>query len=171
MITEAGISQLIHNIKNIDTGKFIWDHAMPKNPCVYPILVIDDSSLCVPGLNYILNSAFEDRLKGLSVKIKVFPLVVIELDTLIAFVKDFESGKYKLKDVIDKYIIFQSQRPFKDGRIIEPEKIMREVFQMYFPFYQFFSEQYEHKPFDDSLFDEICDALRKAVDTPTSIND
>lgn len=165
LITEAGISQLIYNIIKINNGEFIWDKSMPKNPRVYPILVLDDSSLCVPGMNYILNAAFESILKKSNVRIKVYPLVVIELDTLIAFVRDFESGKTKLRDVIDKYIIFQNQAPLSAERKIQPEKIMREVFQRYFPFYQFFSEHYEHKPFDDALFDDICNALQKATST------
>lgn len=167
LVTNIGIGQLVHNIQNIDSNKFMWDKHIPKNSRVYPILVLDDSSLCVPGLNHILNSALESKLKDLNIGIKVFPLVVIELDTMIAFVKDFELGKYKLKDVIEKYIIFRNQTPIKEGRIIEPEKIMREVFQKYFPFYQFFSEKFAHKPFDEELFEEICDTLRKADDTNT----
>lgn len=168
LIEEAEISQLIHNIKSIDEGKFVWDKSITKNPRIYPILVIDDSSLCAPGLNYILNSAFKDMLEEANVKVKVFPLVVIELDTLIAFTQDFESGKCKLRNVIDKYILFQNPKPISTERKIEPSKIMRLVFQKYFPFYHFFSEHYEHKPFNDKLFDEICDALRKANDIPPS---
>lgn len=171
LVNEVGIDQLIYNIRNIASGEFIWDKSIPKNPRVYPILVLDDSSLCVPGLNHILNSAFETKLNSMNLSVKVFPLVVIELDTLIAFVKDFESGKYKLKDVIEKYIIFQNQKPIKEGRKIEAEKIMREVFQKYFPFYHFFAEKFAHKPFDEELFEEICDVLRTSDNTKPSIDD
>ncbi len=159
LIDEAGICQLIHNIKNIDSGSFPWDKAIPNNPRVYPVLILDDQSLCVPGLNYILNTAFEQQLKAMNIRIKVFPLVIIELDTLIAFINDFEKGKYKLKDALDKYYIYQEMGPRKVG----PEKILREVYKKYFPFYQFFSQEFVHKPFDDALFNDICDVLHEAT--------
>lgn len=164
-LIEKGISQLIHNISSIDARKFIWDKYMPKNPRIYPILVLDDSSLSVPGLNHILNSSFENKIKEFNIKIKVFPLVVIELDTLIAFVKDFESGKGKLRNVIDQYINFQNENRLKAERKIEPSKILRAVFQKYFPFYQFYSEKFAHKPFDGQLFNDICNILRKGEDS------
>lgn len=160
LVNEAGISQLLYNIKAIDSNKFVWDKSIPKKPRVYPILVLDDSTLCVPGLNFILNTAFERKLKELNIGIKVFPLVVIEMDTLIAFAKDFETGNYKMKDVIDKFCVYQNRQP----RRVEPNKILREVFQKYFPFYHFFTTEFAHKPFDYSLFEEICDALRRATE-------
>ena len=55
---------------------------LPNNPRIYPILVLDDSSICVPGLNYILNDEFQKQLRALDIKIKVHPLVIVELDTL-----------------------------------------------------------------------------------------
>lgn len=95
----------------------------------------------------------------MNIRIKVFPLVIIELDTLIAFINDFEKGKYKLKDALDKYYIYQEMGPRKVG----PEKILREVYKKYFPFYQFFSQEFVHKPFDDALFNDICDVLHEAT--------
>lgn len=159
LVNDAGVSQLLYNIKAIDSNKFVWDKSIPKKPRVYPILVLDDSTLCVPGLNFILNAAFKSKLKELNIGIKVFPLVVMEMDTLIAFAKDFEIGNYKMRDVIDKYYIYQNRQP----RRVEADKILREVFQKYFPFYHFFITEFAHKPFDYSLFEEICDALRRAT--------
>ena len=46
---------MIYNIKQIENKTFKWDSDLPNNPKIYPVLVIDDSSLCAPGLNYILN--------------------------------------------------------------------------------------------------------------------
>lgn len=159
LIKKAGICQLIHHIRNIDNKSFIWDKQLPKHPRVYPIIVLDDSSLCVPGLNYILNAAFEEQLKANKIQIKVYPLVVIELDTLIAFVNDFEKGLYKLRDVLDRYYTFQN----KTDKHVPPAHILREVFKKYFPFYHFFSTEFAHKPFDDDLFNEICNILRRAI--------
>ena len=56
---------------------------LPKHPRIYPILVLDDSLLCVPGLNYILNDALQSKLKECNVKAKIYPLVVISDDMTI----------------------------------------------------------------------------------------
>lgn len=160
LVVEAGLSQIIHNIKSINDGNFVWDKTLPKHPRIYPILVLDDSSLCVPGLNYILNATLSDMLKEHNIGIKVFPLAIIELDTIIAFANDFETGKYRLKDVIDKYYIHMSHQPKRVG----PDQIIKEVFKKYFPFNIFFSTEYAHKPFNDELFNEICESLRKATE-------
>jgi len=158
LVVDAGLSQIIHNIKSINDGNFVWDKSLPKHPRIYPILVIDDSSLCVPGFNYILNAILSDILKGHNIGIKVFPLAVIELDTIIAFVNDFESGKYNFKEVVDEYYTHMNNQP----RLVGPDRIIKEVFKKYFPFNIFFSTEYAHKPFNDELFNEICESLRKA---------
>lgn len=158
LVVEAGLSQILHNIKSIDAGNFVWDKKLPKHPRVYPVLVLDDISLCVPGLNYILNNVLSDLLKEQNIGIKVFPLAIIELDTLIAFANDFETGKYSLKEVLDKYYAHMNHQPKQVG----PNQVIKEVFKKYFPFNIFFSTEYAHKPFSDELFNEICEALRKA---------
>lgn len=92
IIQKSGISQLVKHIKKINNHNFVWDKKIPNKPRVYPILVLDDVSLCVPGLNYILNSAFQTQIKEANINIKVFPLILLELDTLIAFCTKFERG-------------------------------------------------------------------------------
>lgn len=159
LVVEAGLSQIIHNIKSIDSGNFVWDKTLPKHPRVYPVLVLDDISLCVPGFNYILNNVLSDLLKEQNIGIKVFPLAIIELDTLIAFANDFETGKYSLKEVIDKYYVHMNYQPKRVGL----DQIVTEVFKKYFPFNIFFTTEFAHKPFNDELFNEICDSLRKAT--------
>ena len=81
---------------------------------------------------------FKDKLKELYIRVKVFALDVIDLDTLIAFTKDFESGKCKDRNIIDKYILFQNPQPISCERKIESSKIMMVVFQKYFSFYYFY---------------------------------
>lgn len=159
LVVEAGLSQILHNIKSIDAGNFVWDKTLPKHPRIYPILVMDDSSLCVPGFNYILNVILSDMLKEHNIGIKVFPLSVIELDTIIAFANDFETGKYNLREVIDQYYTHMNYQPRRVG----PDQILKEVFKKYFPFNIFFSTEYAHRPFNDELFNEICESLRKAT--------
>ena len=159
LINHSGIPQLINNIVKIASKEFIWDSKLPNNPRIYPILVLGDSSLCVPGLNYVLNDAFQKQLRAKNIKIKVYPLVVIELDTLIAFLRDFERGSVQLKSTIEQYYAYLT----RCREHVSPEDILEEVFHRFFSFYIFLSGELLQKPFDDTLFDEICDELRQAI--------
>ena len=161
LITNKGVSQLIYNIKQIERNTFKWDSSIPNNPRIYPILVIDDSSLCAPGLNYILNEEFQQQLKNNNIKIKVYPLILIELDTLIAFANYFQLRDVRLKKILEQYYkyISRNKRPKKI------EQIMKEVLHKYFPFYIFMSKEIVKTPFDNTMFKKVCDELRKAIET------
>ena len=60
--------------------------------------------------------------------------------------------------MLDKYYAHMNHQPKQVG----PNQVIKEVFKKYFPFNIFFSTEYAHKPFSDELFNEICEALRKA---------
>ena len=159
VINDAGLSQLAYNIQAIDQRTFPWDKNIPNNPKIYPVLVLADSTLSVPGFNYILNDALGSQIKKMNLKTKVHPLVVIELDTLIAFADSFKSGKIKLKDVIDKYFIYQKRY----RKRVAPKDILEEVYHKYYPFYTFVSQQIIGEPTDDDTFNKICDDLKQSV--------
>lgn len=171
IVKKEGVGQLVKHIKKISNHTFIWDKRIPNNPRIYPILVLDDVSLCVPGLNYILNSALQEQLKESDIETTVYPLVLLELDTLIAFSTKFESGEYKFKDIIDKYYAFQNKMPRKaplreefptlEERI---QFLLKEIFQKYFPFYYFLSNEIFHHPFEGTLFNEICEYLKAKIE-------
>lgn len=159
VINDAGLSQLAYNIQAIDQRTFPWDKNIPNNPKIYPVLVLADSTLSVHGFNYILNDALESQIKKMNLKTKVHPLVVIELDTLIAFADSFKSGKIKLKDVIDKYFIYQKRY----RKRVAPKDILEEVYHKYYPFYTFVSQQIIGEPTDYDTFNKICDDLKQSV--------
>lgn len=160
LIDNAGLSQLAFNIRAIDQRTFPWDKNIPNNPRIYPILVLDDSTLSVPGFNYILKDALESQVKEMNLKTKVHPLVVIELDTLIAFADSFKSGRIKLKDMIDQYFTYQKSY----RKRVEPKYILEEVYHKYYPFYTFVSQQIIGEPSDHDTFNEICESLRRSVE-------
>lgn len=159
LLARPGIPQLIANIERIASNKFIWDKKLPNNPRIYPILVLDDSSICVPGLNYILNDEFQKQLRALDIKIKVHPLVIVELDTLIAFLTDFEKGVVQFKDTIDGYYKYLKRCKMH----VPPEEVIYEVFHKFNPFYTFISGEVLHRPFDDVLFDGICEEIKERL--------
>lgn len=160
LITSKGISQLIYNIKQIERKTFQWDSRIPNNPKIYPILVIDDSSLCAPGLNYILNEEFQQQLKNEKIKIKVYPLVIVELDTLIAFANYFQLRDVRFKKLLEQYYEYIS----RNKKLQKIEQITRAVLHKYFPFYIFMSREIMKTPFDNAIFKTVCDELREEID-------
>ena len=156
LISDAGVSQLVYNISRIDQKIFPWDDNIPNNPRIYPIMVIEDSSICVHGLNFILNDAFQKQLTEKNIKTMVHPLVVIELDTLIAFAEDFRKGKIKLKNIIDNYYSYLK----RNRNNIRPSEILYETYHKYFSFYTYLSDSILYKRFDNTDFYNICNALK-----------
>lgn len=158
-LVKKGIHQLIYNIKQIENKIFKWDSSLPNKPKVYPVLVIDDSSLCAPGLNYILNEVFLQLLECNNIKLKVYPLAIVELDTLIAFANHFQHPDVRFKKLLEQYYdyISRNKRPEKI------EQLMREVLHKYFPFYIFMSQEIVKTPFDNTIFEKVLDEVREAT--------
>lgn len=158
-LVKKGICQLIYNIKQIENKTFKWDYSLPNKPKIYPVLVIDDSSLCAPGLNYILNEVFQQLLECNNIKLKVYPLAIVELDTLIAFANHFQLPDVRFKKLLEQYYdyISRNKRPEKI------EQLMREVLHKYFPFYIFMSQEIVKSPFDNTIFEEVLDEVREVT--------
>ena len=158
-LVKKGINQLICNIKQLENKTFKWDSNLPNKPKIYPVLVIDDSSLCAPGLNYILNEVFQQQLKCNNIKLKVYPLAIVELDTLIAFANYFQLPNVRFKKLLEQYYdyISRNKRPEKI------DQLMREVLHKYFPFYIFMSQEIVNTPFDNTIFEEVLDKVREAT--------
>ena len=158
-LVKKGINQLIYNIKQLENKTFKWDSNLPNKPKIYPVLVIDDSSLCAPGLNFILNEVFQQQLKCNNIKLKVYPLAIVELDTLIAFANYFQLPNVRFKKLLEQYYdyISRNKRPEKI------DQLMREVLHKYFPFYIFMSQEIVNTPFDNTIFEEVLDEMREAT--------
>lgn len=101
-----GITQLINSIESIRKGEFeSFDTFDYKNVIIYPIIVYVDFSLHLPGVNYILNKEFKNRLeqKGFSHMKNVQNLTLIDLDSFIKFQDLFRSGEIKLNNCLSGY--------------------------------------------------------------------
>lgn len=158
-LVKKGINQLIYNIKQLENKTFKWDSNVPNKPKIYPVLVIDDSSLCAPGLNFILNEVFQQQLKCNNIKLKVYPLAIVELDTLIAFANYLQLPDVRFKKLLEQYYDYIS----KNKRPEKVEQLLREVLHKYFPFYIFMSQEIVNTPFDNTIFEEVLDKVREAT--------
>lgn len=158
-LVNKGVHQLIYNIKQIENKTFKWDSSLSNKPKIYPVLVIDDSSLCAPGLNFILNEVFQQQLKCNNIKLKIYPLAIVELDTLIAFANYFQLPDVRFKKLLEQYYDYIS----KNKRPEKVEQLLREVLHKYFPFYIFMSQEIVNTPFDNAIFEEVLDKVREAT--------
>jgi hypothetical protein len=156
LIKTKGIPQLIKNIEAINNRQFKWDKHISNNPRIYPILVIDDISLCVPGLNSLLNNEFQNQLNDKKLNIKVYPMTVVELDSLIAFYSSFQEKKHRFKDTLDRYQAYLTR---SRKHITDLNQVLDEVYHKFYPFYTYLRQEEFKTPYDSDLFEKICDKI------------
>ena len=85
----------------------------------------------------------------------MYPLILVELDTLIAFKNYFQSDSVRFKKILDKYYDYITTN--KKNKSIE--QISRE----YFPFYTFMAKEIVKSPFENTIFKEVYNSLIKAL--------
>ncbi len=113
LIEDAGVHQLIKTIIKIDEGKSKQDaiddvQSKYEKIVVFPIIVYTDRTLDINGVNFYLNSIFEDELSKISLKkVEVKKLILININFLVEYidvlkVKNFDFLMY-LKEY-DKYL-------------------------------------------------------------------
>lgn len=104
----VGIGQLINHIRAIAAGNFPFDDKinLEKNNNVYPILLLSDRLLEIPGINYILNKWFRENLdldaNGLTIK----NLSILDMDTLIFLEQYLKNKNRNFKDILDEHTAF-----------------------------------------------------------------
>jgi hypothetical protein len=78
---------------------------------VYPVLVVHDRLYNQPGLNVFVNDWFQEELaqqEPAFPKHNVRPLIIIDVDTLLAYHEDFRDGRLVLEDVLEEYVAYLS---------------------------------------------------------------
>lgn len=111
-IKESAIKQLATRIETIHNNNFPWDTAIPKNPVIYPVLVVSREILTIRGFAYLLNQKLQTELKdrGLD-SIRVKDLLLIDQDTLILFSEEFSNKKLCLRSLAEDYYKAIRQKP------------------------------------------------------------
>ncbi|HEY1060100.1 MAG TPA: hypothetical protein VGE44_00350 [Daejeonella sp.] len=79
----------------------------PKNVRFFPILLVSELMLTTPGINQILNKWFWEEVENYNVlkcaRQRINDLVIIDIDTLIIFSKEFEENPRLLEKLILDY--------------------------------------------------------------------
>ena len=102
-----GIGQIITHIEAISNNNFIYDKKIEKNKSynIYPILLLSDRTLEIPGINHMLNKWLKDNVEISSTFFNIKNLIIIDLDSLIFFEQYLKGKDKNLKNLLDEHII------------------------------------------------------------------
>ena len=110
---EKAIMQLITRIKLSLTKKFIFDqNYKPQSLRLYPILIVYDINLTVPGIESLMIEWFKIERDKLINELKEFgiigfqikDLVILHIDGLIGLTEYIRAGKVKLEILINNHL-------------------------------------------------------------------
>lgn len=169
---DVGVLQLIHNIKRLlsPAKELRFDQAYKvESLIIYPVLVVHDRLYNMPGLNELVNSWFQQELAKLGPQAvqQVRPLVVIDIDTLLAYQDHFASKKLVLWDVMEAY--YRSIKPAK-RTVRSQQEASRLLLRTVDPFVSFlddFAARQGQSPIPAKQFAGLLAAMG-AITEPTS---
>lgn len=83
---------------------------------IYPVIIVHDSLYNSPGLNYIVNRWFRTELQKLQLQKEyqsvdfsnVNDAIIIDIDSLLLYQKNFEKGELNLFELADEYLSLTS---------------------------------------------------------------
>jgi len=103
-----GVGQIIRDIKEISDNTTKWGNDLTKNLQIFPILVLAKPIYSTLGFNYVLNQWFNDELvkESIDSRIRIYPLIVIDMDTLILLEDSLASKRLKLETEMSNYYAF-----------------------------------------------------------------
>lgn len=102
--------QLANNVGRLLRKKLPFDIDFDSAELIiYPVLVVHDRLYNQPGLNVVVNNWFQEELAKLEQELPVHhvrPLIIIDIDTLLAYHEDFRDGRMVFEDVLEEYITY-----------------------------------------------------------------
>lgn len=107
-----GVKQLVNQMKLIDIDDFEFDKNIPDEVAYYPVLVLEDTHLVIPGISSIINSWYKDLIDKELPDQMCHPIVVMSINTLIRYQQIFSRfGFHKIFD----YYYRKAVKYDKDG--------------------------------------------------------
>lgn len=108
---DKAVRQLLRNAARLLEKQFPLDTDYdPTELIIYPVLVLHDRLYNVPGLNVLVNDWFQQELalraeQGLQVR-NVRPVVIVDVDTVLAFHEHFRDQQLVFEDVLEEYYAY-----------------------------------------------------------------
>ena len=106
----VGIGQLVNSVVNINNKSFKFDDYVnnKNNIQIYPILLLGDRTLEIPGLNFLLNKWYINeilnKLKGNFKPHLIRGLIVMDIDTLIFGTYFLKERENNFKNILDEHL-------------------------------------------------------------------
>ena len=98
---DLGVKQLVNQMKLIDIDDFEFDKNIPDEVAYYPVLVLEDTHLVIPGISSIINSWYKDLIDKELPDQMCHPIVVMSINTLIRYQQIF--SRFGFHKIFDNY--------------------------------------------------------------------
>ena len=98
---DLGVKQLVNQMKLIDEDIFLHDKNIPDEVAYYPVLVLEDTHLVIPGISSIINSWYKDLINKELPDQMCHPIVVMSINTLIIYNHIF--ARFGFHKIFDSY--------------------------------------------------------------------
>lgn len=163
---KKAVTQLITNIERCFLNNITLDNKLdPTKITIYPVIIVHDSLYSAPALNYWVYYWFIDELNLLKERPElkdidfssVFPITIIEIDTLILYEQLFKGSKFNLIDLVTRY---HDHVRFDAGGNLPPDKIEQHAYQSAISFAEFVRE-HAHREKVDIDFDILSKLLEQ----------
>ncbi|KAA8485591.1 hypothetical protein BDE36_0380 [Arcticibacter tournemirensis] len=140
--SEKAVKQLITRIRFSLTMAYPFDQGYkPKSLKFFPILIVYDVNLTVPGIESLMAGWFNDERENLIAEMKeqgiegfhINDLVILHIDGLVLLTEYIRAGKVKLEDLIDSHLA-RKRTLLKINETKTFEEVKAGVLNSYFSF-------------------------------------
>lgn len=161
---KKAVLQLIGNVERVLTTGMPFDPGCnPAEAIIHPVLLVHDRQFNLPGLNALVSTWFQQELAklaaaGLPVQ-RVRPLVIIDVDTLLALREPLRRRRIVLFDALEAYHRYINP---KNKTVHSQEELRQMILRQCHPFSLFLRNHAQKKGFSldpRRSLDEIVQAL------------
>lgn len=160
--------QLRRNVLRLLNMEFPFDKAYDAEKLViYPVLVVHDRLYNQPGLNVLVNEWFNQALAEVAATAPSFqhvrPLVIIDVDTLIAFQEHFRDQRLVFEDTLDEYYRYVSPDMTSVGSEAEAQELVTQSVHPYALFLENYARERGLHPIPADTMKDMVGVLGKGV--------
>jgi hypothetical protein len=161
--------QLAGNVERLLRRQLPFDTDFdPAALLIYPVVVVHDRLYNQPGLNVVVNEWFQEELtklkqQGLPVH-NVRPLIIIDVDTLLAFHEDFRDGRLVLEDVLEEYMAYLNAPIWPGMSAAEDEQRQMQAIHPFALFLENYAEKRDMLGIPKEMLYQILPIINRGAD-------